>query len=438
MQAFPAVLATKWQDVHFRLGRPPVAWLLVLSFHLQLALGQRKAAAASLMKASRFSDSWRFLSLLRRHRELLRSESPRLLPKPEHVRDLDGRCLVLAEPVLETGQVRRKGVLLVKFTETSGKLFAKFGPETVCQWFRLVLEPSWAGYADPAILCWLNARDPIIVQATELADREMLGVLCANLVPVEFGSGDWIDPNRFAPLVETPSQKYNAISVANFGSWKRNHAFIAAVAAARRKRPGYRAALVLARLGKSSKALKRLRDIIAFHGVEEQLDVLEGLEQKDLRVLFSHADVLVLTSWKEGSSRVIFEAMAADCPVIVLRRNVGVNKDYINEQTGKLVAERQLGNEMATFVRGTQRRSPRAWFLQHLGPENTTRKLVHKLQAVFPQDGWTQGDLLVKANTPEAGYLSKPSGFRPLAAWLTDPHPSEDPNIQAETEVQAQ
>ena len=418
-QALPAVLTVKWQDFRFRFGRPAVAWLLVLLFSLQLAFGQRTAAAASLMKASRFSDSRRFSGLLRRHCELLRTESPNLLPKSARPGNLDSRCLVLADPVIEQHEVRRKGVLLVSFTETAAALYSGFGPTAISEKFHVVLEPSWSGYADPAILCWLNLRDPVIVQTTERSDRELLSTLAANLVPVEFGAGDWIDPDRFTTVKEPPPKKYNAVSVANFGSWKRNHAFIEGVAVARRKRPGYRAALVLAGLGKSPKALKQLQDIMMFHGVQDDLDVLEGLGQKDLRILFSQADALVFTSWKEGSSRVIFEAMCADCPAIVLRRNVGVNKDYINEHTGKLVNDRELGNAMVEFDRRTQHQSPRAWFLANLGPDNTTSKLAQQLRLLYPQEGWTTGELATKANIPEARHRNHAGRLRPLSAWLS-------------------
>ena len=421
LQTLPAVLLVKWHDFRFRFGRPAVAWLLAFAGRFYVLLGKRKVAASLFMTASRYSDSRHFRSLLRNHIDLLRDGAPQLLPKPERVSDLDGRCLVLSEPVIEEGEVRRKGVLLVSFTETSAKLYAEFGPRAICEKFHVVLEPSWSGYADPAILCWLNAADPIIVQTTERLDREGLSALGTNLVPVSFGAGDWIDAERFAPVTDEPARKYNAISVANFGSWKRNHAFITAVADARRRRPEYQAALVLAGLGKTPQAVKRLRDLITFYRVEGHLDLLEGLRHQDLRILFSHADALVFTSWKEGSSRVIFEAMCADCPVIVLRRNVGVNKDYINTHTGKLVSDRELGKEMAGFDRSTQSRSPRAWFLQNLGPENTTRKLVDELQHLFPREGWTDGDLAVKANVPEARYFRHTDRRRPLSAWLCVP-----------------
>lgn len=418
LQALPAVLGVKWEDFRFRFGRPPAAWVLAALGRFYILLGKHQAAASFLMKASRYTDSKGFRDLLRRHLELLRAEAPRLIPPRGPLANFESRCLVLAEPVIENGRVCRRGVLLVKFTETAAALYATFGPAPICQKFHVVLEPSWSGYADPAILCWLNAPDPVIVQASERADRELLEALGTNLVPVEFGSGDWIEPERFAPVTDEPEKEYNAISVANVGAWKRNHAFVAAVADARRKRPGYRAALVLAGLGKSPQRVKRLRDLITFYGVEGYLDVLEGLRHGDLRILFSHADVLVFTSWKEGSSRVIFEAMCANCPVLVLRRNVGVNKNYINTQTGKLISDRELGEAMAEFDRRTQRQSPRAWFLQNLGPENTTRKLVEELQSLFPTDGWAQGDLAIKGNIPEARYLRDTGWCAPLSAWL--------------------
>ena len=49
------------------------------------------------------------------------------------------------------------------------------------------------GYCDADILFWMLADEPVFVQASESRDRRFLSQLATNLVPLEMGSGDWVD-----------------------------------------------------------------------------------------------------------------------------------------------------------------------------------------------------------------------------------------------------
>lgn len=418
IQMWLAVSHSHGRDFLFAYGRSLASYVFFVQSHLLFGVRRNRRAVPLLLKASRYSDSRRFLRTMRRRLPEIMAEAPALLPAPVPVSDLGSRCLVLAEPMISDGRVERKGVLLASFSATGGRLFVSADREELFEKFHIVLEPSWAGYGDPEILAWLNYPEPVIVQATEQRDRVLLQELGANLIPVEYGAGDWIDPEKFTPVSAPNPSSYNAVSIANYGWWKRNHCFVKAVAEAAREMPGYRAALILARLGKTAVSATRLRSLIAYHGVEANLDILESLPHPEIQSILSSADVLVFTSRKEGSSRVIFEAMCCDCPVIVLKENIGVNKSYINEDTGKLVTADRVATSMLEFRKAEQKQSPRAWYIAHLGPLNTTRKLTKDIQRLFPNEIWRDGDITVKANIPEARYLYAEAPLRPLSHWL--------------------
>lgn len=405
------------RDWVFIYGRPAVAYVYALLARVLFLAGRERSATQNLLRASRYTDGRAFIALIRSYLPEIASISPALLASPAPLEKFEDRCLVLAEPVLHEGRVRRKGVLLVSFTETSGYLYQGVDRNKLARLFHLVLEPSWSGYADPAIMCWLNWPEAVIVQSSEPNDRKFIEQISSNLVPGSYGAGDWIDPEQFAPCEAEEGERNDLLAVTNYGWWKRNHAFARVVRDAVRKDPQFRATLVLASLGKSVAAQRRLHALIRYYGIEDNLVVSGGRSRADLRKLYASSDALFMASLKEGSSRVIYEAMLMDCPVIVLRQNVGVNKDHINDHTGYFLDEADIG-EIFISRRLRTKRTPRKWFLENLGPENTTSKLLSDLKAVFPEEDWRAGDLAIKGNIPEARWIDSTIQLRPLSWWL--------------------
>lgn len=404
-------------DLSFRVGRPLAARALFWLSRLEVLVQQTDRGVTHLLTASRYSDSRDFTSSICSNLELVRHTAPRLLPPCTSLKEIESRLLVLAEPMIEDGRVLRKGVLLVSFTETAARLYSCPERERLIERFHLVLEPSFAGYADPAILCWLNVPEPVLVQATERLDREFLTALNSNLIPVPYGAGDWIDPDLFAP--EASEKTYAALCVANYLIWKRTHAFLAAIRKARTLQPSLRAALVLAGSGKTKNSAQRTRGLITYYGLQDCVDVYERLDGQRLREVYGRSRCLVFPSWKEGSSRVVYEAMCMNVPVLVLQENVGVNKNYIVEETGVVVPEDRLAEEIVRQNRQPPASSARQWFIDHLGPVNTRRKLATDLASAFPDERWNEDELYLKANTPEARYLSDGPETSAVSAWLT-------------------
>lgn len=355
--------------------------------------------------------------MVRAHLQVIGKHSVNLIGPPRKLEALDRRCLILAEPQVRGSEILRKGVLLVSFTETSSALFASVDVAELTSRFHVVLEPSWAGYADPAILCWLNVQDPVLVQAPEQNDRRLLEALESNLVAVAYGAGDWIDPSEFG-LHSGLDKQYDSICVANFGWWKRVHVFLRAVAAASLQIKEYKALLVLATHGRNPRNAKDVEKLVQFFGIGNNVSVMVGVPHTELGPLFAASKVCVFPSLKEGSSRVIYESMCSDTPVVVLSTNIGVNKQYINPATGMVVAERHLARELIRFARQEIRTAPRAWFVAHLGPGNTTKKLEADLDAVFPGEGWAKNGLHTKANSPEAKFVDKNWNPR-ISEWMS-------------------
>ena len=310
------------------------------------------------------------------------------------------RTIVLKNPGIQKSSIE-KGVLLITFTETFPFFFNYIDCNQLLKYFYVVLEPSWAGYCDPNILFWMKYKpNPVIVQATEAKDFHFLKALKSNLIPVTFGASDWVDMRVFQPLAGI-KKEYDAIYVTNYNPIKRQHVLFGALN--KMSDPNYRVALAFGRDGYAKSEIDRL---IEYYNVRNNLVFYEGLPQSQLNEILNMSKVNLLLSLKEGSNRSIFEAFFANVPGVVLKNNIGVNKNYINEMTGRLIEEKELLQTLLYFKANWARYNPRAWALDNISPLVTTKKLSRCLQEIAESNGelWTR-ELVPKVNAPEIKYF---------------------------------
>lgn len=310
------------------------------------------------------------------------------------------RVIVLKKPIMRDGEVVEKGVLLIKFSTTFQYYLRKIDIPLLQKYFQLVLEPSWAGYCLPEIVGWLNAPDKIVVESSEITDYEFIESLGGNLIPVDFGSSDWVNHETFYPI-NTLEKEYDSLYVSSYKYIKRNHAYLRALAHI--TQPGYKAALVCNSWGQTKNEVSKLID---YYGIQDKVDVYERLTQPELNELLNKSKVNILLSLKEGSNRSIFEGFFANTPGIVLKANVGVNKAYINNQTGMLIDEKELPKALLHFFTNWQDYSPREWAMDNISIFKTKQKLDAVLEALALEQGmpWTHGTAL-KVNSPEANFF---------------------------------
>jgi len=365
-----------------------------------------------LMAEHRLSDTPRLTRLVRERLSDIRACSRSLVGPPqlyELPKDRTFRALVLSMPRVCNGRLQR-GVMLIKFTETFRFFFHLIDVAALLHYFKIVLEPSWSGYCLPEVLFWTAYDEPVIVQASEQRDRQFLTELRTNLVPIPIGASDWVDYRVFHPLGY--ERTYDVIYVANLTPIKRVHVLLNALRIAARRGHPLRAIIVLSSWGGNQSAFEQMVD---FYGVRSQVTVLMNLNHPQLNEWVNRARVSVLLSRKEGSNKTLFESMFAGTPVLLLKNNIGVNKDYINQHTGRLVNEPELADTLVELSRRVHPElSPREWALAHIAPELSTRKIEELLERLEP--GRVALPLFVKVNSPEAVYMQpqEASGVPPL------------------------
>lgn len=406
-----SIFLAKWRiHDHFRYRSPVLAWLLLAAWAITpRGHGNRwhLLLAAHRQSYSRFAER-RIIE----HIDAVAEYSRRAIAPGTNV---DGssdsnfaqRAIVLKEPVITGGDLAEKGVLLVKFTNSFVYLQRHFDVEALLERFYLVLEPSWSGYAQPPILAWLGHRHPILVQASEARDRAFLERIGGNLKSLPIGSSDWVDPRVFRP-VDDVAKTYDAVLIGDAGLTKRIHAFLHAIAQI--DDPAYRCALVMGNWGANR---TRILALINHYGVAERVAVHGRMSQRDLNVLLNRSKVNVLLSLKEGSNRALFEGFFAGTPALLLRDNVGVNKDYVNDATGVLVDEHELADKLRYMKASWRRFEPRQWAMENIHFNRSTERIAAELKAIAEREGLAfNGPLYPKVNAPEACYPDDPDGAK--------------------------
>lgn len=312
------------------------------------------------------------------------------------------RTIVLKNPKYNNdGLLLEKGVLYVMFTPTIKSLYYYYDIKQILIYYHLVLEPSWAGYCDPDILMLANiTQDPIYVGTPEKTDYEFIKRLKSNLIPLNFGASNWVDPDVFKPL--DLEKEYDAIMVAVWGMYKRHHVLFKSVS--KLKDNNYKLALVGVPYKSSREEIEKMID---YYDIRNNVDIYEKLKPEEVNILLNKSKVNILLSKKEGSNRTIFEGFFSGIPGIVLKNNIGVNKDYINNSTGVLISEKELPCTLKYFKENYGKYKPRKWAMNNISPARTTEILnsAIKKYALLKAEEWSK-DITIKVNRPELVYYN--------------------------------
>ncbi|MDJ0757887.1 MAG: glycosyltransferase [Woeseiaceae bacterium] len=386
--------------------------LRLVFFLVHRAPGLETRALKLLMKAERYDTGGRAQRYLLKRRDRLPFVESVHHPTEMAENAVLTRSIVLKNPRLDGDRVER-GVLLIKFTETFADAFIIMNCRELENYFHIVLEPSWSGYALPEIHQWMALDNPVIIQCSETLDFQYIEALRSNLYPVRFGSSDWVDDRVFHPLDVSIPKVYDSIFIANFHAMKRHHVYLKTIS--RLKDIDYRSALVCGQWGNHRKDIESM---VRYFDLNDVVDQFVQLSQESLNELLNQSRLNVLMSLKEGSNRTIFEGFFANVPGLVLRENIGVNKDYINESTGYLISEDELERTLRQDKECREKPfEPRSWACSNIAAARTTAKLEDVLAGIARDSGepWTRG-LVVKVNSPEATYYDQDNVTR---LWST-------------------
>jgi len=306
---------------------------------------------------------------------------------------LVGSRLLVAKP----WRPRERGVLYIDYSYVFATLAGLFDLRAIADRYHLVLEPSWSGVCTPEILLYSRLDRPVFVETIEPRDHQMLATLDTNLMSVPVAANYWVDYRSMETLPEK-RRDIDVIMVAAWAGIKRHWRFFRTLAVLRRRGHRLRVALVGYRYDRT---IDDIRAQANYFGIGDQVELFERLSQREVSALLSRSKVHVLWSRRECANRAIVEAMLADVPVIVRSGlTFGFPYPYINDQTGRFVEERALGDAILEMLEHRDSYSPRQWVLEHMTCQKATAVVEAAVRAVAARAGepWTAG-LVLRTST---------------------------------------
>jgi len=379
-------------------GIVPAGYILyglsILSFIFRL----KKHAVALLLRSNRFSHSPAPLKTLSR----LLSKNPQVLnsvtSEVTSADDVSRRAIVLSLPYNDGGRLV-KGVMLLKFSHTFSYFLQQPLWSKLDSLFAFVLEPSWSGYADPDILEIIRRSEHCVVQTAELGDRAVVNSLFPETPCIDIGSGNWVDHSRFAPSKGDRVRDIDVIYVANAQPFKRVFAAIDIFVTVTHQKPDLSAVIVCASGGGEVDDFRRY---VRLRGVAQNVEIIRGMKQHDLVSYLKRSKVSILLSLKEGSSRILFESMFVDVPVMCLAENYGVNKGYINNATGLVVHEIQFAEVLLRMISDFRDYEPRAWAVANISASCSRDTVANAIRMKYGAS--VNSRIVTKINCPEVQY----------------------------------
>lgn len=373
-----------------------LVWLLGLVYKL---LGNKEKAFKFLSQAHRTSRNLKlkksiepfikgYLDITWHNSETPRYESAKRL--------IDfGKIQVFSAP-----EGHQKGVIFVKFSETFKILATCFDMPRLLADYIIVLEPSWSGYCDKDILFFSQFKDPVFVLAAERDDYRFLEALDTNLIPVDRGPCDWVNP-ALSELYLSEAKEYDIVMNSNWGREKRHYVFFSAL-----KKIDKPLRIALVGMPWRGRSLADARELASWFGLQHELSFFESIPYEQVMEINARSKIAVLMSLKEGSNRAIAEGFFCNTPGLILDVHVGgINKNMVS-QTGRRASEANLHLVLQEMLETWQHYQPRVWALENISCYKSTELVTNNIREVTAKTErpWT-GNIAVRTNSPEQGLV---------------------------------
>jgi hypothetical protein len=333
------------------------------------------------------------------------THSPPILVQDKNIPRLFGSWLIVLKEPRPDGE---RGVLFVMFSEMLSLLCGKMDMPRLLHDYTLVFEPSWCGYCDEDLLRFTQFDVDIFVSAAQKDDFAFLQRLHSNLVPLDLGSCDWVDPRVAEPYLSN-QKEFDIVMNSHWGGLKRHHVLFRMLKHAKHR---YRVALIGGAWG--GRKQSDVEELAQYYGVRGQLTILEQIPYARVMDVTCRSKVSLLLSLKEGNSRAVPESIFCNVPVVILADHIGAERNVVPE-TGVVVRERELASAVERLINGSL--EPRAWAIERISCFKSSEKLnavlrEHALDHGLP---WTQ-DIAVRACSPDSKYVYE-SDLQRLAPW---------------------
>jgi glycosyltransferase involved in cell wall biosynthesis len=216
------------------------------------------------------------------------------------------------------------------------------------------------------------------------------------------GAGDWIDHDRFQPAPFS-EKIYDIVMVASWQRIKRHELLFDAV----RKCGDTVKKIALIGYPSSGRTKKDIMLEARKYRVDGKIDIFENISRADVSRIVGQSKIGVMLTLREGANKGMYECFFSGVPVVISERNIGVNREHINQYTGLMASDDDLPQKINSLLNNIHEYAPRDWALRTTGYKNSTRLLNECLKLCASRDGeeWTR-DIYAKKNDTNARYVS--------------------------------
>lgn len=275
-----------------------------------------------------------------------------------------------------------KGVIVIAYSYYFVIFLKAFNIINISKRYHIVLEPSWNGMCDPAILAFSYIKEPVFVMAYEDRDYNFINELKSNLVAVRLSANWFIDKNKFKDCLPKENRDIDIIMVAAWAKFKRHDVFFKAIKKLRDEGHNYKITLVGYPNDLERKDIIKLAEKI---GINDQITIYEWISSTEVSELLGRAKVNIIWSRFEGLNRAIIEGMFCNTPCIIRDGfNFGMKYPYINRETGEYSSESGLSDKIREVIKNFDNYSPRKYVLSNHNCEIATDILAKTIAATDP------------------------------------------------------
>jgi glycosyltransferase involved in cell wall biosynthesis len=326
---------------------------------------------------------------------------PERVPWGEFIPDFDQdrikKAIVLKRYVSE----REKGVVFVSFDNQMARLAKASDLREFAERYTLVLSPSWSPpHSIPSYLFPRLYPDPIFCLISNRRDLEIFPRISDKYRMVPLYAANWVDP-RIYPVAPMEERNIDILMVANFGKFKRHHAFFAAM---RDLPKNYH--IVLVGQNERGRTKETVLDEAAIFGTRDRFEIRQDVPYDELQKLMTRAKTSIVLSRREGSCVVVVESMFANTPVGIYEDAEMGSRAFVNVHTGRLLRRNNLAAQLKDFVEASAEYEPRRWVMENgigcVGSSQTLNRAL-KQHALANGGEWTE-DIATLRWCPDPQY----------------------------------
>ena len=276
-----------------------------------------------------------------------------------------------------------KGIISINYTCPIEYFCLNYDLNKLKKDYKIILFPSCSIYQHPIYLCYIGEGIDVFLASPYEPDYNFIKSLSSNLIPFRLGHGDFVKPSEFnnnnnkevydicMMAYNDPFKDYSSL-IKMIGELKDNEKFKIYFAT-------------------NENNDKEIRSLCKKEGVKSDITI-GWKERSGWWEVLQSSRVFVLNSKREGHCMALSDALFADCPVMMNKRCVGNNHNFINKKTGVFFTEKDFGEKLSYLLENRKSFSPRKWAMKNTGCFNARKKLnkLIKKDSLNKGEKWTK------------------------------------------------